>query len=57
MIPEKTTIKESWITYIHELQDNICRGIEEADGGAVFVEDKWTRPEGGGGKTRVIQNR
>lgn len=50
------TIKESWINYIHGLQDNICRGLEEVDGGAVFIEDKWTRPEGGGGKTRVIQN-
>jgi coproporphyrinogen III oxidase len=53
---EKTPIKETWISFIHDLQDQICRGLEEMDGSAVFVEDKWTRAEGGGGKTRVIQN-
>ena len=56
MITEQTNIKESWIAYIHALQDNICRGLEQADGGAVFMEDKWDRPEGGGGRTRVIEN-
>jgi len=49
-------IKESWISYIHNLQDTICCALEELDGGAKFIEDAWTRPEGGGGKTRVIQN-
>ena len=49
-------MKEDWIKHIHHLQDNLCTALEEADGGAVFVEDKWERAEGGGGKTRVIQN-
>lgn len=48
------SIKESWISFIHELQDSICAGLEQADGKARFVEDAWQRPEGGGGKTRVI---
>ena len=48
------TIKESWIEYIHDLQDRICAEVEKADGKAVFAEDAWQRPEGGGGKTRVI---
>jgi coproporphyrinogen III oxidase len=47
-------IRENWITYIHGLQDRICKGVEQADGEATFQEDKWDRPEGGGGKTRVI---
>jgi coproporphyrinogen III oxidase len=47
-------IKESWIEYIHDLQNRICAALEEADGKAKFLEDAWARPEGGGGKTRVI---
>ena len=50
------SIKESWIEYIHDLQNRICAALEEADGKAKFIEDKWERPEGGGGKTRVIAN-
>ena len=48
--------KEVWITFIHQLQDDICAALEQADGKATFFEDKWDRPEGGGGKTRVIAN-
>ncbi len=50
------SLKNRWIAFIHQLQDTICKGLEQADGKAVFVEDKWERPEGGGGKTRVIAN-
>lgn len=49
-------IKQRWIDFIHKLQDDICTALEEADGKAKFIEDKWERPEGGGGKTRVIAN-
>jgi coproporphyrinogen III oxidase len=47
-------IKEHWIHYIHNLQNSICNALEAIDGKARFIEDKWERPEGGGGKTRVI---
>ena len=47
-------MKEQFSQYIHGLQDTICAGLEKADGKARFIEDKWERPEGGGGKTRVI---
>jgi coproporphyrinogen III oxidase len=50
------TIKEEWINFIHQLQNDICHSLEEADGKAKFIEDAWERPEGGGGKTRVIAN-
>ena len=49
-------MKESFTAYIHTLQDEICAGIEKADGKARFQEDLWERPGGGGGRTRVIQN-
>ncbi len=40
--------------YFRGLQDRICAGLEAADGGARFREDRWDRPGGGGGRTRVI---
>jgi coproporphyrinogen III oxidase len=49
-------VKETWIGFIDKLQDDICAALEAADGKAKFIEDKWDRPEGGGGKTRVISN-
>ena len=40
--------------FLQQLQDNICQALERADGSATFVEDAWLRPEGGGGKSRVL---
>jgi len=42
--------------FFRELQDEICNGLQKADGKSVFEEDLWERPEGGGGRTRVIRN-
>ena len=36
------------------LQDRIVAGLE-AIGGAPFLRDEWTRPEGGGGLARMIE--
>lgn len=55
-ISQKVFTKEVWIDFIHSLQDRICAALEQEDGAAKFFEDKWERPEGGGGKTRVIAN-
>ncbi|HUH38405.1 MAG TPA: oxygen-dependent coproporphyrinogen oxidase [Spongiibacteraceae bacterium] len=41
-------------SYLLELQDRICAGLEAADGEGRFREDAWQRPGGGGGRTRVI---
>ena len=49
-------MKEKFLSYIHNLQDQICSGLETIDGAAKFREDLWDRPEGGGGRTRVIEN-
>ncbi|MGD1946470.1 MAG: oxygen-dependent coproporphyrinogen oxidase [Croceivirga sp.] len=50
------TIKEHFYDYIQSLQDTITSKLEEVDGEAIFQEDIWKRPEGGGGRTRVIEN-
>jgi coproporphyrinogen III oxidase len=36
------------------LQDRICERLEKIDGNSNFKEDLWTRPEGGGGRTRIL---
>lgn len=43
-------------TFLKDLQDQICQALEAADGGAQFQEDSWQRPEGGGGRSRVMKN-
>ena len=48
--------KEEIQKWFEDLQDRICEAIETEDGSAQFQQDKWSRPEGGGGKTRLIQN-
>lgn len=48
--------KREWVDFIHSLQNKICSAVEACDGKASFIEDAWQRPEGGGGKTRVIAN-
>ncbi len=48
------TIKDAFSGYILSLQNTICHALERADGHAVFVEDKWERPEGGGGISKII---
>ncbi|MCW8093476.1 oxygen-dependent coproporphyrinogen oxidase [Alteromonas sp. ASW11-130] len=42
--------------YLLNLQNSICAALEEVDGEAKFVEDKWQREQGGGGLTRVIRD-
>ncbi|MDR9457566.1 MAG: oxygen-dependent coproporphyrinogen oxidase [Salegentibacter sp.] len=49
-------MREQFYAYIEELQDRITAKLEEIDGAAKFQQDLWERPEGGGGRTRVIEN-
>ena len=37
------------------LQDSICAGLEQLDGDGRFQEESWVRPEGGGGRSRVLR--
>jgi coproporphyrinogen III oxidase len=42
-------------SYLLELQDRICAGLQAEDGsGEIFRTDEWTRSEGGGGRTRLL---
>ncbi|WP_049723004.1 oxygen-dependent coproporphyrinogen oxidase [Gilvimarinus polysaccharolyticus] len=47
--PDKNAVKQ----YLLQLQDSICAGLSDIDGGQ-FVQDEWTRAEGGGGRSRVL---
>ncbi len=42
--------------YLLSLQDSICSALESEEPEARFIEDLWTRSEGGGGRTRVLTN-
>ncbi|MEM1255987.1 MAG: oxygen-dependent coproporphyrinogen oxidase [Cyanobacteria bacterium P01_H01_bin.21] len=51
-----TDSRQRFKQYVKTLQDNICSALEQLDGQAKFQEDNWQRDDGGGGRTRVIQN-
>lgn len=40
--------------YLLNLQQRICRELEEEDGEGKFVEETWQREEGGGGVSRIL---
>jgi coproporphyrinogen III oxidase len=42
--------------YLLDLQDRLCAAIEAEDGAERFREDLWERPEGGGGRSRVLSD-
>ena len=51
-IPNTEAVKQ----YLLGLQDKICAELEAEDGKEKFVEDAWKREEGGGGRSRVLNN-
>ena len=51
IIPNKQHISD----WFQNLQDSICEGLEKLDGKSQFVEDKWERSDGGGGRTRTFK--
>lgn len=48
--------KQNISRWLNALQDDICSALEKADGIATFKEENWTREEGGGGRSRVMEN-
>jgi coproporphyrinogen III oxidase len=53
---QKVTHKEieAVKNFLLDLQDRICAALEEQDGGK-FIEESWLREEGGGGRSRVLE--
>ena len=50
--PDKLAVKN----YLLDLQDRICSALQNEDGKEKFIEDSWQRDEGGGGRSRVMEN-
>jgi coproporphyrinogen III oxidase len=42
--------------YLLQLQDQICDALSDQINNCPFVEDNWEREQGGGGRTRVIED-
>ena len=40
--------------YLLDLQEQVCTALAAADGEGKFHEDAWQRPDGGGGRTRIL---
>ncbi len=47
---------ESVKAYLLDLQERICQGLAQEDGDCDFLTDRWERPEGGGGCSRVLSD-
>ena len=50
-VPDIAEVK----AYLLDLQDRICAMLEKEDGEAVFRTDNWSREEGGGGRSRILE--
>ena len=48
--------KEEIANWLQGLQDQICQSLESLDGKGKFRQDKWERPGGGGGRSRIFEN-
>ncbi len=53
---EQPALKERAKAFFAQLQDEICTSLEQLDGSGRFREDIWIREEGGGGRTRVLED-
>uniref|UniRef100_UPI00286DC15C coproporphyrinogen III oxidase n=1 Tax=Chamaesiphon sp. VAR_69_metabat_338 TaxID=2964704 RepID=UPI00286DC15C len=47
--------KQRLVQFMRDFQDSVCQGLEAVDGGGKFEEESWDRPEGGGGRSRVMK--
>jgi len=44
------------IQYLQQLQDQICSELAKQEPDGAFFEEEWKREEGGGGRSRVLQD-
>jgi len=56
MIVAEGQLRDDAAEHFHELQIRICSALAEIDGTGTFSTDEWTRPGGGGGISRVLEN-
>jgi coproporphyrinogen III oxidase len=54
MNPDSLFVQAS--SYFRGLQDRITTALGQFDGQGIFREDLWERPEGGGGRTRILSD-
>lgn len=54
--PMPTSQKDQFSTLIHRRQNDICEALSAIDNNNPFHEDKWDRPGGGGGITRILES-
>jgi coproporphyrinogen III oxidase len=54
--PDVAAIHREFAAAASALQEELCEALERADGGARFSSERWERPGGGGGVTRVLQD-
>lgn len=47
---------EAVTRYLKQLQQQLCRTLEEVDTGQQFIHDDWTRESGGYGSSRVLSD-
>ncbi|GMI66245.1 LESION INITIATION 2 [Hibiscus trionum] len=50
------SVRSRFQRMIMDVQDSVCGALEALDGAGNFKEDAWTRPGGGGGISRVLQD-
>jgi coproporphyrinogen III oxidase len=48
--------REQVSSWLKSFQDSVCEGLAGTDGLGEFKQDSWERPEGGGGRSRVMRN-
>lgn len=54
-VTAQASTRERVSQQFQQLQDDICAGLETADGSGKFAEDAWEREGGGGGRSRVMR--
>ncbi|KAI4308597.1 hypothetical protein L6164_031653 [Bauhinia variegata] len=55
-VVSSSSVRARFEKMIREVQESVCSAIEATDGGGKFKEDVWSRPGGGGGISRVLQD-
>jgi coproporphyrinogen III oxidase len=50
----ETVDSEAVNDFLRQFHDSLCKQLEALDGKAGFIDDQWSREEGGGGITRIM---